>query len=482
MAILYSRRGDQNIPQNKAQQLSYQAAKRAIAAKQYTTAAEHFLRGGMNREAIEVLEHHGFVTEAAHILMDMNNYPRAGFLLARNRHFIRAYEAFQHAGMFTEAAMAAKKANRFDIAAQLYVRAGQSLNAAQCYLKTGHLLKAARCFALVKKHQAQAASCYALLVQRQGRAVLTPLDHANIYRCLREHHTSPQLIHGILGTKYFAPLTIFLLKQSPHKNILVLIRGLLKHATHHELNHLITTINPTASYAKSLGSHLAAAHQFAWAGQLWERTGDFERAAGAFQQAGQRQRANQLLRGRSPRPSEPSRAAPQSQRRMVASPPSRNKPQAAARPRRQLPAVTIHNCSTTKPPKSYYFAHIFVSLHHKECNELWEYGILKELQPPTKLYSSHEPAGHMSIILSGQLKETRTQRYIEESECLGELTLFTTTPRVIAAYATRPTLVFCISPEEFKQFALDQPSSAYKITTAYLSYLTETHGEILGAA
>lgn len=474
MAILYSRRGDQNIPQNQAQQLSYQAAKRAIAAQQYTTAAEHFLRGGMNREAIEVLEHHGFVTEAAHILMQMNNYPRAGFLLARNRHFIRACEAFQHAGMLTEAAMAAKKAKRLDIAAQLYVQANQPLNAAQCFLKTSQLLQAARCFAVVKQHQAQAASCYALLLQRHGHEMLTTVDHTNIYRCLRTCHTSPQLIHGILGTKYFAPLTTFLLQQSPHKNILVLIRHLLKHASHHELNHLITTINPTASYAKSLGSHLAAAHQFARAGLLWERTGDFERAAEAFQQAGQPRRAHKLLHQRSP--AAPTRKAAASQ----APTPSLELAQPAARERR--PAVTIRNCSTTKPPKSYYFAHIFVSLHHKECNTLWEYGILKELQPPTKLYSAREPAGHMSIILNGQLKETRTQRYLGESECLGELTLFTTAPRAIAAYATRPTLVFCISPEEFKQFALDQPSSAYKITTAYLSYLTETYTDLLGAA
>ena len=507
MSFLYSRRNDKDLPTSKVQRINIQAAKKYIAEQQFEKAAACYERAGLTREAIDLLERNGLVNQAAEVLIKMGNYQRAGYLLARNNHFMKACEAFIKAKMLTEAATAAKKALRFDVASQLFLDAKQPLAAAKCFVQTKNFLSAARCFSL-SNHLVNGGKCYSLFLKHQPNAVqqLNETDHMYIYRCLLQREWSPIIIKGILGTKFFAALTIQLLSTEATKESLLLIKLLLQHAQDDDLNKLISSINYSLPYVKPLASYLALAHQLKFAGIIWERTEDYERAALAFEQAGVYPRALKLyqqlgnfeaikqIKAKTQAPK-----ALQSNQRIIQSPRPTNPPMSPmslmARSRTAQPTplsppknlaqpspVTIRNCSAIRPPKPYYLAHIFVDLNRNECDLLWEYGILREITANTKLYSPPEPAEFMAIILQGKLQTTLKPFYYHESDCLGELTMLTQTSQIIEAHATTFTQVFCLAHEEFKQFAYDHPTVAYKITAAYLSYLTETHRSILNVA
>ena len=499
MSIFASRRlTDQNDYLTKTQKKALQTAKQFIANKQYKQAAATFKQAEMMREAIDVLEHHGYISQAAEVLVSMNNYPRAGYLLARNRHFMEASEIFQKAGMIIEAATAAKEGEHYDVASELFMDAKQPLAAAECYIKVRDFLKAARCFASSDVLD-NAAKCYRLFLKHNPNSaeMIQETDHFHIFRCLLNGEKSPALAKAIRGTRFF-PLLIKQLAGHQKQEIIIM---LLKLASEEDLNGLIASLNYTEPYILHLAVWLGHARQMKFAGYIWERTQHYDRAAMAFEQGGVYRRAitlyqqlgnieaikriqatidspqknitsNRIIRSSSkniPRHSSQTPQKPAIKKAQKPQPQKKPKP----KKKKAISDITIKSCSSLTPPKPYYLAHIFVDLTRLECNQVWEYGTIREISKNAQLYSKAQPIEFMSIVLKGQL--TDHKNHFEESDCIGELTMFSEVKQHLEIFAAIPTDVFCLTHEEYLSFAYDHPNLAFKISTAFLNHLVETH-------
>ncbi|MBM3381497.1 MAG: hypothetical protein FJY29_03555 [Betaproteobacteria bacterium] len=99
---------------NQAQEKRKQEAMTLINIEDFVGAARIFEEINMQREAIDVLENHGLLDEAAAILMKMNRPNRAAVIYERNKNFEKATAYFLRAKMLEDAKRCFKKIESFD--------------------------------------------------------------------------------------------------------------------------------------------------------------------------------------------------------------------------------------------------------------------------------------------------------------------------------------------------------------------------------
>ena len=492
----FSRRNDHNAPTNKQQKQRILEGKRLLKNRDYLGAAECYKQAGMMREAIDILEHNGFIKEAGGVLISMGHHARAGYVLARNKHFQEACDAFMKAGMYMEAATAAKSAANYSIASKLFLQAKQPIAAAGCFIKLKDFLSAARCFAS-SGGLVNAGKCYKVFIKMQPRklSLLQDSDRHNIYRCLLSNDPSVLLTRGLRNTDLFARLVLHHMTKDHTKMVIFL----LKQGDASDHNRIMSIVNYSQPYPKTLAQCFLMANKPEYAGFIYEKIGNLPKAAEAFEAAGIRKRALTLYRqtanaeavrrltNKAP-PTEPAatkilaRQSDESPKSQKAS----SLPPAKAAPA-QSPGnddgPSVRSCQNSTPPKSYYLANLFMALTRLDCDILWEFGMIRNLKKGELLYDGKTPADFMAIILKGKLQIHKPgEAVLEESDCLGELALMSTISQTLQVSALTTAEIYCVNHDEFMAFADENGYLAQKISQTFLSNLVEDNPSIMNVA
>ena len=493
----FSRRNDHNAPTSRQQKQRLIEGKRLLKNRDYLGAAECYKQAGMMREAIDILEHNGFIKEAGGVLISMGHHARAGYVLARNKHFQEACDAFTKAGMYMEAATAAKSAANYSIASKLFLQAKQPIAAAGCFIKLKDFLSAARCFAS-SGGLVNAGKCYKVFIKMQPNklSLLQDSDRHNIYRCMLSNDPSVLLTRGLRGTKLFAQLVLNHMTKENTKMVLFL----LKQGNADDHNRILSMVNYSQPYPKTLAQCFFMAKKPEFAGFIYEKIGDLPKAAEAFEAAGIRKRALTLYRQTAnaeavrrltnkTAPAEPAATkilARQSDERPK-SPKASSLAPAKAPPTKQSSGSddgpSVRSCQNSSPPKSYYLANLFMALTRLDCDVLWEFGMIRNLKKGELLYDGKTPADFMAIILKGKLQtHTPSEAVLEESDCLGEFALMSTISQTLKVSALTTAEVYCVNHDEFMAFADENGYLAQKISQTFLSNLVEDHPSIMNVA
>ena len=140
-----NRQSDQRkFTRNEKKQLDQ--AEQFILQGKIAAASRVYEQLQLYREAIQTLEDHNMIHEAAKILMRLQRHNRAGVIYARHGMWEYAAQAFKLAQMPLEVAKCAREAGNLDMAGEYFVKANRHQDAAECYRKKGDLAKAARLF------------------------------------------------------------------------------------------------------------------------------------------------------------------------------------------------------------------------------------------------------------------------------------------------------------------------------------------------
>jgi tetratricopeptide (TPR) repeat protein len=126
---------------SKTQEKRKQEAIMLVNSEDFVGAARIFEEVNMQREAIEILEKHGYLDEAAAILMKINRPNRAAVIYERNRNFAQATAYYLRAKMLEDAKRCFKKIESFDF--------GLSSELALLFSEAGDKSEAFRIFATI---------------------------------------------------------------------------------------------------------------------------------------------------------------------------------------------------------------------------------------------------------------------------------------------------------------------------------------------
>ena len=133
--------------------------------KNYKACAQLLESINYHREAINILEKHNQIHEAANMLMRMQLPNRAGYIYARNNYWKEATECFKLANLPNEVATAAKRAGDLATAVSYFIEAENFHEAAEINSKLGRHKEAGELYAKINDHK-KAVDEYSRLINQ----------------------------------------------------------------------------------------------------------------------------------------------------------------------------------------------------------------------------------------------------------------------------------------------------------------------------
>ncbi|MBM4250522.1 MAG: cyclic nucleotide-binding domain-containing protein [Deltaproteobacteria bacterium] len=265
--------------------------------------AQHFLEDGkvqpaaalleqlsMQREAIQVLEDHGFIHDAAKILMRMQRHNRAGVVYARHAMWENAARCFKMANMPAEVAKCAREFGDNTMACEYFEKAEKFGHAAECAEELSDNLRAARLY-LKDNNQAKAMSCYSKVVAKSGTSKTTDLRSSelqSIASYVADGHGDGNLAKILHANDKLLSVIQKLLAggmANQVKDILTAVKVDIA-------PQLMADINYSDQSAPILADVLSKMERHQYAGMIYEQLQMFDRAAVAFEKAGDPSRAS----------------------------------------------------------------------------------------------------------------------------------------------------------------------------------------------
>jgi tetratricopeptide (TPR) repeat protein len=131
---------------NRKETKILKAAQKQLEGGNVVATAELLESIGLFRETITILEHNGFIEEAAAVLMRMKIPNRAGVLFARNGRWQQAAQSFRLANMPLEVARCEREAGNYRVAAEIFLEAQRFAEAAECFMELQDYEQAATCY------------------------------------------------------------------------------------------------------------------------------------------------------------------------------------------------------------------------------------------------------------------------------------------------------------------------------------------------
>lgn len=262
-----------------AERKLYKESQRLLADGKIPPAARILEQLNMPREAIQCLEDHGFIDEAAKILMRMQRHNRAGVVYARHGMWDKAAQCFKLANMPLEVAKCARQANNLPVAAEYFEKVGRHEDAAKCYVDAGDFLRAGRLF-LQGKLTEPAMTAFARLPKGAAEQ-LTEQELDLIVAYIGEGHLDAGLA-DLVVTRNKLPDAVLALCA---KGLTPQAAELYLRATADIGPQLMAEINYHDRSAEALAALFIAAAHYHYAGMVFERMGKFDRAAATFEKA-----------------------------------------------------------------------------------------------------------------------------------------------------------------------------------------------------
>ena len=142
----------------------------------------------------------------------------------------------------------------------------------------------------------------------------------------------------------------------------------------------------------------------------------------------------------------------------------------------------IQSCGSLKPPKSFYLAHLFVDLQRDECDQLWQFGVVRHLEKEEAVYSKRYKDPCFVVVLKGSLKSRKENMTYEASDCFGELYILSDTPSTSDIVSSTNSQIFCLNQQEFSAFSFEYGHQVFKIFKSYLNHCLEDNENFLKQA
>ena len=244
---------------------------------------------GMQREAIQVLEDHGFIHDAAKMLMRMQRHNRAGVIYARHGLWEHAAQSFKMANMPAEVAKCAREFGDLAMAWEYFEKAQRYADAAECCEELGDNLRAARFFLLASQAQrAMSAFARAEAKNTTGKPLdLRTSELQQIATYLSEGRADINLAQILRNHGRLVAVIVKQLEQGMSKQAAELIK-----ATKADIiPQVMSEINYRDKSAHLFAEMLMGLGQHSYAGNLYEQLLAFDKAAVAFEKANDLQRA-----------------------------------------------------------------------------------------------------------------------------------------------------------------------------------------------
>jgi tetratricopeptide (TPR) repeat protein len=257
----------------------YKESQRLLADGKIPPAARILEQLNMPREAIQCLEDHGFIDEAAKILMRMQRHNRAGVVYARHGLWDKAAQCFKLANMPLEVAKCARQANNLPVAAEYFEKVGRHEDAAKCYVDAGDFLRAGRLF-LQAKLTEPAMAAFARLA-KSAADQLTEQELDAIVAYIGEGHLEAGLSDLAVARNKLPDAVLALCAKGQTQQA----AELYLRATADIGPQLMAEINYHDRSAEALATLFITASHYHYAGMVFERMGKFDRAAATFEKA-----------------------------------------------------------------------------------------------------------------------------------------------------------------------------------------------------
>jgi tetratricopeptide (TPR) repeat protein len=237
----------------------------------------------MPREAIQALEDHGLIHEAATILMRMQRQNRAGVIYARHGMWKDAAKCFQLAKMPLEAAKCNREAGNWQEAADLFSEVQRYKDAAECHERIGNLHLAAK-LNLLAGEQEDAMRLYKRVVQ----------ETENLSRLELENNEVDLIVEYLTAGNADLELADLIVNKNKLNVVLhsLVTKGFVKQAADIYLRattdigpQLISEVSYEERSAENLAEVFLRVSHFSYAGMVYERMEQFDRAGDAFEKA-----------------------------------------------------------------------------------------------------------------------------------------------------------------------------------------------------
>ena len=267
----------------------YNEAQKLLEQGKVPAAATILEQLGMQREAIQVLEDHGFIHDAAKMLMRMQRHNRAGVIYARHGLWEHAAQCFKMANMPAEVAKCAREFGDLAMAYEFFEKAQRYTDAAECCEELGDNLRGARFFLLGSQSQ-RAMQAFARAAAKNTSA--KPLDLRTselqqIAAYLSEGRSDINLAQILKSHGRLVGVIVKQLEQGMSKQA----AELLKSVKADIIPQVMSEINYHDQSAHLLAEILVASGHHNYAGNVYEQLLVFDKAAVAFEKANDMQRA-----------------------------------------------------------------------------------------------------------------------------------------------------------------------------------------------
>lgn len=264
----------------RAEKKLYKESQRLLNEGKVAPAARILEQLNMPREAIQCLEDQGYIDDAARILMRLQRPNRAGVIYARHGQWDKAAQCFKIANMPLEVGKCARQANNPIMAAEYFEKAGYLIDAAKCYLDCKDYLRAARLFLRGNETGLAMASFSHLAGSRNCESISDP--ELKIIIDNMGKSPSDAGLADIIAQRNKLPEAIIELCR---KGLIDSARELYIRATADIGPQLLAEIDYFAPPAKELANLLATLGKGQYAGIVYERMGDYAKAASTFENA-----------------------------------------------------------------------------------------------------------------------------------------------------------------------------------------------------
>ncbi len=269
----------------------YNEAQKLLEQGKVPAAATILEQLSMQREAIQVLEDHGFIHDAAKMLMRMQRHNRAGVIYARHGLWEHAAQCFKMANMPAEVAKCAREFGDLAMAYEFFEKAQRYTDAAECCEELGDNLRGARFFLLGSQSQ-RAMQAFARAAAKNSNSNAKPLDLRTselqqIAAYLSEGRSDINLAQILKSHGRLVGVIVKQLEQGMSKQAAELIKSVKADI----IPQVMSEINYRDQSAHLLAEILVASGHHNYAGNVYEQLLVFDKAAVAFEKANDMQRA-----------------------------------------------------------------------------------------------------------------------------------------------------------------------------------------------
>lgn len=261
----------------------YNEAQRLLTQNKIAPAARILEQLNMPREAIQALEDHGMIHDAAKILMRMQRHNRAGVVYARHGLWENAAQCFKMANMPVEVAKCAREAGDLPMAAEYFEKAGRLEDAGECLEQLGEHHRAARFFSTAG-NRTRAMGLYNRLATAAQNISALQLEEDEVQQIsdyLSEGNVETGLADVVSNRNKLTGVIINLVSK-----------GLVKQAGEMIVRSssdigpmLMAEVSYQTRAAACLAELFYNTTQFHYAGMVYERMTAFERAGEAFEKS-----------------------------------------------------------------------------------------------------------------------------------------------------------------------------------------------------